>query len=88
MFASPQAKAAFFRALLGGGVAAAFAAIAWAATKPEYAVPAAIAGAFLTRFIAEGGYDAKRADEGDIKKSDVGSAMTPTQRQVALRSQR
>lgn len=82
---SPQSKAALVRALIGGGVAAAFVAIAYLSGVEQYKWVAAILGAFLTRFVAEGGYDASRAESGDIHKSDVGSHLTPTQRQVALR---
>lgn len=85
---SPQNKAALYRAVIMGLVAAGFAAVAWAATDPRYAGPAAILGAFLTRFAGEGGYDTQRANDGNIKKADVGSDMTPTQRQFALRSKR
>ena len=71
-FLSPQEVAALKRAVIGGLVAAASAAIAWAASKPEYAVAAGIAGAFLTRFLAEGFYDNHRAETGDVRPSDVG----------------
>ena len=72
MFTTPQSKAALQRALFGGVIAAAAAAITWLAADPRYAVYAGIGGAFLSRFLAEGGYDSKRAAEGDIKSSDVG----------------
>lgn len=69
---APQMSAAFKRAFLGGSIAAAAAIIAWANTKPEYAVAAGIGGAFLTRFLAEGGFDTNRAASGDIREGDVG----------------
>lgn len=69
---SPQMSAAMKRALLGAAIAALTAAIAWAATEPKYAVFAGIAGAALTRFIAEGGYDTSRAESNDVNKADVG----------------
>ena len=73
IFSSPQSAAAFRRAIAGGLVAASAAAIAWLATEPKYAVFAGIAGAFFTRFMAEGGYDAGRAEKGEVHSSDVGS---------------
>lgn len=69
---APQMSAALQRALFGAALAAIAAAITWLASKPEYAVYAGIAGAAFSRFLLEGGYDSKRADEGDIKSSDVG----------------
>lgn len=71
-FDSPQGAAAFKRAFVVASLAAAAAAVTWLASKPEYAVYAAIAGTFLTRFAAEGGYDTGRADNNDVNKSDVG----------------
>jgi hypothetical protein len=73
---SPVRKAALIRALIVGAVSAGFAAVAWAATKPEYAVAAGIAGAFLTRFAAEGQFDVQRDQAGDVREGDVGASLT------------
>lgn len=68
---SDQMKASLARATIMGAIAAATAVIAWLNAKPEYAVGASIAAAFLTRFVAEGGYDTQRDKSGDVKPSDV-----------------
>ena len=66
-----QMKAALYRGLLGGAIAGIAALIAWAATQPQYAVVAGIAGAFFTRFLIEGGFDSQRAAVGDVRDGDV-----------------
>lgn len=70
---SPQYRAALGRAAFMGLLAAAAAAVTWAASDPKYAVYAAIAGAFLSRFVAEGGYDTGRDKKGQISDADVGA---------------
>lgn len=69
---TPQMRAALIRSIIGGTVAASFAAVTWMATQPQYAVAATIFGAFLTRFVAEGGYDSNRQKRGRYHKADVG----------------
>lgn len=70
---TPQMKAALVRGLIGGSIAAVLALVAWAATQPQYAVAAGIAGAFVTRFLVEGGFDSYRNANGQVSSADVGA---------------
>lgn len=64
-------KAALVRGIMGAAIAGASAAIAWAAADPKYAVIAGIAGAMLTRFLVEGGYDTSRQSSNQVTSADV-----------------
>lgn len=68
---SPQLKASLIRGILGAVVVGSFAAITWLASKPEYAVFAAIIGQMFNRFLVEGGFDHYRQMNGVESPADV-----------------